>query len=56
MDEEEPHKTLNLVSNANTTVIQLHQQMLKVNRNYDHYYICHPPCAIDYYLNACLQK
>ena len=30
MDEEAPHITLNLVSNANTTVMQLHQQMLKV--------------------------
>ena len=30
MDKDDSYKALNLVSNGNTTVIQLHQQMTKV--------------------------
>lgn len=34
MDKEDSYKVVNLVSNGNTTVMQLHQQMMKVRIGY----------------------
>ncbi|XP_067947183.1 krev interaction trapped protein 1-like [Watersipora subatra] len=41
MDKDESYKALNLVSNGNTTVIQLHQQMMKeliLPKQYEHFF------------------